>query len=215
MPRHTRHAWAVAPPISIGSSGQAISAGNALRGRPRAWTSSGCIDLACGSSLTHTSAAVRRMRAHGTYADHDLIRSRCPRAIQALTLKDQTMRLVMLLWLFLTALTSQASRSTNASAERRGLPSQPCAPSQRMIRQWKATPHAPPPGVRLAATPATPRPKAVRRFSTRTARPRPDPADARCNAARAGREAKLKAVGLKRTFDLLRRLDDAVHDACK
>ena len=126
------------------------------------------------------------------------------------------MRLVMLLWLFLTALTSQAQQVYKCvSGNDVVYQSQPCAPSQRMIRQWEATPHAPPPGVRLAATPATPRPKAVRRFSTRTARPRPDPADARCNAARAGREAKLKAVGLKRTFDLLRRLDDAVHDACK
>jgi hypothetical protein len=37
----------------------------------------------------------------------------------------------------------------------------------------------------------------------------------RCDAAKARREAKLKAVGLKRTFDLLRKLDDAVNEACK
>lgn len=37
----------------------------------------------------------------------------------------------------------------------------------------------------------------------------------RCDAAKARREAKLKSVGLKRTFDLLRKLDDAVNEACK
>ena len=42
-----------------------------------------------------------------------------------------------------------------------------------------------------------------------------DAADKRCNAAKARREAKLISVGLKRTFDLLRKLDDAVHEACK
>lgn len=36
-----------------------------------------------------------------------------------------------------------------------------------------------------------------------------------CDAARARRDAKLKSVGLKRTFDLLRKLDDAVNEACK
>lgn len=37
----------------------------------------------------------------------------------------------------------------------------------------------------------------------------------RCDAAKARREAKLKSVGLKRTFDLLRKLDDTVNEACK
>jgi hypothetical protein len=37
----------------------------------------------------------------------------------------------------------------------------------------------------------------------------------RCDAAKARREAKLKSVGLNRTFDLLRRLDDMVNEACK
>ena len=37
----------------------------------------------------------------------------------------------------------------------------------------------------------------------------------RCDTAKARREAKLKSVGLKRTFDLLRKLDDAVNEACK
>jgi hypothetical protein len=40
-------------------------------------------------------------------------------------------------------------------------------------------------------------------------------ADNRCRTAKARREAKLASVGLKRTFDLLRKLDDAVYEACK
>ncbi len=38
---------------------------------------------------------------------------------------------------------------------------------------------------------------------------------ARCQEAKADRERTLRAVGLKRNFDLLRRLDDAVYRACK
>ena len=37
---------------------------------------------------------------------------------------------------------------------------------------------------------------------------------AQCNAAKAHRERTLRAMGLKRNFDLLRRLDDAVYRAC-
>lgn len=37
----------------------------------------------------------------------------------------------------------------------------------------------------------------------------------RCDAARADREATLRRVGLKRSYGLLRRLDDRVYDACK
>ena len=126
------------------------------------------------------------------------------------------MRLVILLLLFLTALSSQAQQVYKCvSGNEVAYQSRPCAPSQRMIRHWDAVPYAPPPEVKLAAVRATHKPKAVRSRSTRNASPRPDPADARCNAARARRDAKLKAVGLKRTFDLLRRLDDAVHDACR
>lgn len=37
----------------------------------------------------------------------------------------------------------------------------------------------------------------------------------RCQAARERRERTLQRVGLKRTFDLLRRLDDEVWQACR
>ena len=53
--------------------------------------------------------------------------------------------------------------------------------------------------VRIVRTPAARKPAAV------------DP----CRAAKAKRQAELKRVGLKRTFDLLRRLDDEVWDVCK
>jgi hypothetical protein len=38
---------------------------------------------------------------------------------------------------------------------------------------------------------------------------------AQCNAARTHRESVLKSVGLSRTFDLLRQLDESVYEACK
>lgn len=42
-----------------------------------------------------------------------------------------------------------------------------------------------------------------------------DKGAARCTAARARQAQTLERVGLKRTFDLLRRLDDAVRAACE
>lgn len=44
---------------------------------------------------------------------------------------------------------------------------------------------------------------------------RPALAPDRCQAARDRRERTLARVGLKRTFDLLRRLDDEVRAACR
>ena len=38
---------------------------------------------------------------------------------------------------------------------------------------------------------------------------------AQCNAAKARREQVLESVGLSRTFDLLRQLDESVYEACK
>ena len=38
---------------------------------------------------------------------------------------------------------------------------------------------------------------------------------ARCNDAKAHREATLREVGLTRDFEMLRSLDDAVYEACK
>ncbi|MGH6611531.1 MAG: hypothetical protein ACRECQ_14880 [Burkholderiaceae bacterium] len=41
-----------------------------------------------------------------------------------------------------------------------------------------------------------------------------DPAEARCAIAKAERDDTLRRVGLRRNFDLLRRLDEAVRAAC-
>ena len=46
-------------------------------------------------------------------------------------------------------------------------------------------------------------------------RPRRAPGPSPCEAARAQREATLERVGLRRNFDLLRRLDDMVWKACR
>ncbi|MEO6103072.1 MAG: DUF4124 domain-containing protein [Pseudoxanthomonas sp.] len=55
----------------------------------------------------------------------------------------------------------------------------------------------------------------ARSTSHRRDSPGRKPGTSPCDASKARREAKLKSVGLKRTFDLLRRLDDAVNEACK
>jgi hypothetical protein len=104
-----------------------------------------------------------------------------------------------------------------------------CDATQRLVKQWDAVPESEPTTAGLSP------PKTERRQreakSTRAGRATSEgrarssshagkrspinAADKRCNAAKARREAKLASVGLKRTFDLLRKLDDAVHAACK
>lgn len=51
--------------------------------------------------------------------------------------------------------------------------------------------------------------------STKASKPLIDQKRLRCERAKAKREAALERAGLKRTFDLLRRLDDAVYAACR
>lgn len=97
--------------------------------------------------------------------------------------------------------------------------SMPCEDAQRTLRQWDATPE-PEAAVAQAAQAAKAHALSVRKPSSRRTttygtRSRPDPAELRCQAAKSKREAKLRAVGLKRTFDLLRKLDDAVYAACR
>lgn len=111
--------------------------------------------------------------------------------------------------------------------------SAPCAAAQTLVRQWEAVPEPAPTAAALrlrqqqreqaradsewlsrAAGHAvgTERSRATRgnrRSDNRS------PALSRCDAAKARRESRLKSVGLKRTFDLLRKLDDSVHEACR
>ena len=106
--------------------------------------------------------------------------------------------------------------------------SAPCDDTQRIAKQWDATPEPEPSADELRMRDARRQRdeagSAQPRRATGTRRVRSGSSrnyssinigDARCDAAKARREAKLKSVGLKRTFDLLRKLDDAVYDACK
>lgn len=97
--------------------------------------------------------------------------------------------------------------------------SQPCDSAQRTLRQWDATPEPVPTGAQATQTAkarAVPaRKSSSRRSTSGSTRSRPDPAESRCQVAKSKREAKLRAVGLKRTFDMLRKLDEAVYVACR
>lgn len=97
--------------------------------------------------------------------------------------------------------------------------SQPCAHGQRTARQWDVVPDpvpAPVPasGKQSRRDASPPHPPVRLRAKGRGNRSSTSPADRRCDAAKARREAKLQAVGLKRTYDLLRDLDAAVRAAC-
>ena len=103
--------------------------------------------------------------------------------------------------------------------------STPCDGTQALVKQWEAAPEPEPSAVESQPSAVESRPRqpkrwrpgansgasrsGVRTISSISA------ADRRCRAAKARREARLISVGLKRTFDLLRKLDDAVHEACK
>lgn len=92
-----------------------------------------------------------------------------------------------------------------------------CGAGERLVARYDAAPEPVPAAAPAAATPvpeATRRPRAASRASRGSAsrsRTRPDA----CQAARARRDRTLQRVGLKRTFDLLRKLDDDVWNACR
>ncbi len=95
----------------------------------------------------------------------------------------------------------------------------PCDPGQRTasVRNYEARPDDPAVAARSAAIQQEmdrrnrPSGKAtvVRAANRRPSGPTP------CQAAKAKREATLKRVGLKRSFDLLSRLDSEVWEVCK
>ncbi|MDR0181853.1 DUF4124 domain-containing protein [Lysobacter arvi] len=91
----------------------------------------------------------------------------------------------------------------------------PCGRDMREATHWEA-PSDPPPS--NAAPPSAP----VReRASARPARSpgsrvvRSEARPSECEAAKANRDRTLERVGLKRTFDLLSRLDEQVRNACR
>ncbi len=97
------------------------------------------------------------------------------------------------------------------------LQSQPCASNQRTIRAIPAPPEIEPPRptrrtvVSSPSLPASTFPGAyVPARNDDRARQQHE-----CALARREREQTLERVGLKRTYDLLRQLDEMVHRACK
>ena len=96
-----------------------------------------------------------------------------------------------------------------------------CGAGERLAARYDAVPEpVPTVAVAPADRPATAAPSrahgsvgGARRARGGAARARTKP-DA-CQAARARRDRTLQRVGLKRTFDLLRKLDDEVWAACR
>ncbi len=95
----------------------------------------------------------------------------------------------------------------------------PCKPGQVTRQAIPAPPdpvrrHVPPPSPSSSPGPTSPVHLANHWSLPTPARQRRAARDAACSAARRDRDATLARVGLKRNFDLLRRLDDAVRGAC-
>lgn len=145
-------------------------------------------------------------------------------------LKERQMRAMILLSMVLLAPAGNAQQVYKcAKGKDVSYQSTPCDGTQKTLRQWDATPE-PEPSVedirqhqfksgreraesaQLSRAAGTDRPRSVRSVR-RSGRDRSSMS--RCDTAKSRRDAKLKAVGLKRTFDLLRKLDDAVNEACK
>lgn len=102
------------------------------------------------------------------------------------------------------------------------LTSDSCGSGHRLVASYDAVPEAVPasaPAVEAPASRASPVPSATRavaRAGNRGSyRSRPRSAADPCRSARERRERTLQKAGLKRNFDLLRRLDDEVWAACR
>lgn len=94
------------------------------------------------------------------------------------------------------------------------LQSQPCGPDERTTRAVPAPPEIEP--LRAAASaPSRPTRPTFRVDVLSMADYERQQRLAACAGAKAQRERVLAAVGLRRTYDLLQRLDDAVREACK
>lgn len=92
----------------------------------------------------------------------------------------------------------------------------PCAKGMRIMKTIEYTPDAPaavpvPDIKRTTTTRSTSRASTRYRVSARTIRSKPDA----CARARQQREATLQRVGLKRTYDLLSKLDADVRAVCR
>lgn len=98
------------------------------------------------------------------------------------------------------------------------LTSERCPEGQRLVDSYEATPEQAPPAPAAASRVARPRAAAARAGRSagggRSEGSRIRAPD-RCQAAQARREQTLRRVGLNRTFDLMRKLDAEVWEACK
>lgn len=96
--------------------------------------------------------------------------------------------------------------------------SEPCTGNTREAANWEAPPD-PPPSVRPPVSSSTPEGGRSREHrsagSGRAHVVRNAPRPSACEMAKADRDATLERVGLKRTFDLLSRLDEQVRKACR
>ena len=128
------------------------------------------------------------------------------------------MRAAIAFWIFFIAPLANAQQVYKCAKGRDvSYQSAPCDGTQTLVKRWEAAPEPEPPAIE--SSPRQPQRKRPERDSRPPrlggSRTGTVSADNRCRAAKARREAKLVSVGLKRTFDLLRKLDDAVHEACK
>jgi hypothetical protein len=126
--------------------------------------------------------------------------------------------------------TPVAAQSLHQCIDRQGhvsFTSEPCAPGQKTQKVVDATPERMTPERAAYLEQRRRQDEANSAYLRRLAghdRPlqpmgrRASPADSkasRCQAAKARRDATLRRVGLRRTFTLLRELDEAVYQACK
>jgi|GEM_PF-1505330 len=95
---------------------------------------------------------------------------------------------------------------------------EPCSGNSREAANWQAPSDPAPSGTRHAPSSM---PEVERRPEHRSVRPgrarivRSAPGPSACEMAKANRGATLERVRLKRTFDLLSRLDEQVRKACR
>lgn len=105
--------------------------------------------------------------------------------------------------------------------------SQPCPSQSKNEKAWVAVPDPVLTDEQIRQRAATTHSQAARDAHDRRSRgsaPAPSSAripaqyakdESRCEDAKASRKATLDRVGLKRTYNLLQRLDDKVREACK
>ena len=144
--------------------------------------------------------------------------------------KDDHMRRLMLVFTLLLPAAANAQQVHKCvKGKDVSYQSAPCADGQATARTWEAQPD---PVHSQQALPSDPLPSPARKLTngsrqgkaakrkgsgmTGASIPVENSGNSRaCQAAKASRARTLERVGLKRTFDLLSKLDNAVHSACR